>query len=53
MKKTATKKMSQKTSMKKAAKAALAALLSPQARRYEAALLLLVYEAVRAAFGNP
>ena len=39
--------------MKKAGKAALAALLSPQARRYEAALLLIVYEAVRTAVGHP
>lgn len=38
--------------MKKVAKAALAALLSPNARRYEVALALLVYEAVRAALGH-
>lgn len=38
--------------LKKAAKAALTALLSPNARRYEVALALVVYEAVRAALGH-
>ena len=39
--------------VKKILKAVLAALLSPAARRYEAGLLLLVYEAVRTALGHP
>lgn len=39
--------------MKAVAKAALAALLSPDARRYEAALLIVVFEAVRTALGHP
>ena len=39
--------------MRKVAKAALKALLSPQARRYEAGLAVLVYEAIRAALGSP
>lgn len=39
--------------MKSAGKAALAFLVSPAARRYEAALLLGVFEAVRAALGHP
>lgn len=37
---------------KTALKAAGKALLSPNARRYEAALILLVYEGVRAALGS-
>lgn len=39
--------------MKKVGKAVLAALLSPDARRYEAALIVVVFEAVRAALGHP
>lgn len=39
--------------LKKAAKAAVAVLVSPQARRYEVALALLVYEAIRTALGTP
>lgn len=39
--------------LRKVGKLVLDALLSPQARRYEAALLLLVYEAVRAGLGHP
>ena len=31
----------------------LDALLSPAARRYEAGLLLIIYEAVRTALGHP
>lgn len=38
--------------LKKLAKAVTDALLSPNARRYEAALAILVYEAVRAALGH-
>lgn len=39
--------------MKKLLAAVFAALVSPEARRYEYALALVVYEAVRAAFGHP
>ena len=39
--------------MKKILKAVLDTLLSPAARRYEAGLLLLIYEAVRVALGQP
>lgn len=39
--------------LKKVAKVVLDVLLSPQARRYEIPLVLMVYEAVRAALGTP
>jgi hypothetical protein len=39
--------------LKKAMSAAFAVLTSPQARRYEIALALMVYEAVRTAVGHP
>jgi hypothetical protein len=38
--------------VKAAARAAVDVLLSPQARRYEIALALLVYQAVRVAVGH-
>jgi len=38
---------------RKVFRAVVDALVSPQARRYEAALLLIVYEAIRSAFGSP
>lgn len=41
-----------KAALKAAGKAALAWALSPQARRYEIALALGLYEAVRASLGH-
>lgn len=41
-----------KTAIKAAATAVVAWLVSPQARRYEVALALGIYEAVRASLGH-
>lgn len=39
--------------VKKIGAAVLRVLASPEARRYEMALALMVYEAIRAALGHP
>lgn len=41
------------TTLKKVGVAVLAWLLTPEARRYEVALALGIYEAVRTALGHP
>lgn len=42
-----------KATLKKVGAAALGVALSPQARRYEIPLAILVYEGVRKALGHP